>query len=105
MPGDPYALKLMDSVGPAVGGSLFPLQPTLRIVDRGGNAVLGINPTRKFRPSVSVALDVVPEGSGASLRPSEASTAPVIDGVARFQGLYINEAGKSYRLKFTSNMV
>jgi hypothetical protein len=95
----------MDSLGPALGGAVFPVQPTVSIVDRGGNAVLGINPTRKFRPSVSVTLDGIPESSGATLRPSAVSTAPIVDGVARFQGLYINEAGKSYRLKFTSNMV
>lgn len=105
LPGEPYMLKLLDSMGPAVGGSPFPVQPRLRVVDRGGNAVFGISPSRRFRPSVTVTLDESPEGSNGSLQPSAAVTAPIIDGFVRFEGLYINEAGEPYRLKFTSNLV
>ena len=74
-------------------GQPFPEQPSLRVIDHGGNTVVCAG------GSVTAAIVPGTGTDGATL--SGATAAPVIDGVASFLDLSIDLAGTGYALAFS----
>lgn len=112
--GDPYQISITTYPGSAKGGLPFGVQPVVSLQDKGFNALTSYS--RSATVSVAMATDI----NGAVLRGT--TTASFFNGIARcvvnpktntltyiiltlqlcsFSGLYINEAGGPYKLKFT----
>ena len=99
--GDPYKLAFKNFIGVAFGGILFSQNPTIAVVDRGENTVLSFN-----TGTIIAALITGPDNSTdpsilkQRLRPQELTIVNIVDGLAVFEGLYINEAGYPYQITF-----
>ncbi|GMH92534.1 hypothetical protein TL16_g12375 [Triparma laevis f. inornata] len=91
--GDPYQISITTYPGSAKGGLPFGVQPVVSLQDKGFNALTSYS--RSATVSVAMATDI----NGAVLRGT--TTASFFNGIASFSGLYINEAGGPYKLKFT----
>lgn len=100
--GSPYKLQFYNYTGNAFGGEKFSNNPTVGVVDRGGNVVV------TSTGAVTVSLVSSPTGA-EKLRtesmPSMPFTVPIMSGLAIFRGLYINEAGFPYQLGFSCSQV
>jgi hypothetical protein len=80
--------------GNAYGGEIFSSNPTVAVIDRGGNVVNTEN-----TGVVSVSLLQSPSGI-ETLRPLDKLSIKIESGLAVFKGLYINEVGFPYQMKF-----
>ena len=96
--GDPYKLVFSRFLGNAFGGEYFSSTPVIGVADRGGNIVTSVN-------SGSVFANLTTNPTDAILRPPAATTAPIVDGLADFQSLFINEAAVAYRITFSTNLL
>ena len=99
--GEKYRLGFVIQPEMAYGGSAFGSQPSLAILDRGGNVVTDVN-----EGTVSVELqNSGPPTAGATLRcrvDAGGLNVPVKNGLADFRELFINEAGTHYSLRFST---
>ncbi|GMH95725.1 hypothetical protein TrST_g6431 [Triparma strigata] len=91
--GDPFQISITTYPGSAKGGLPFGVQPVVSLQDKGFNALTS------YSGSATVSVAMASDVNGAVLR--GATTASFFNGVASFSGLYINEAGGPYKLKFT----
>ncbi|KDO30160.1 hypothetical protein SPRG_05352 [Saprolegnia parasitica CBS 223.65] len=92
--GLPHTIALTTALGATTGGSPFAPQPSVSIVDKGGNVVHSVS-----AGTVSVAIGSNPVGG--ILTPPSAQIATFSHGVATFQKLQIDRTGGPYTLIFT----
>lgn len=88
------ALFKMDfylTVGAGTGGSPFSPNPIVALTDKGGNAVLSESGST---------VEVLEADYTVDINPTTDTTVTVENGYATFEGLYINEAGGPYTLRF-----
>ena len=93
--GPVFKQDFYQTVGAGTGGSPFSPNPTVALTDRGSNAVTTIS-SGTVEASIFVG-DVV-------LYPIDSKTVTIAAGYAVFEGLYINEAGGPYQLKFATTV-
>ncbi|GLE06228.1 hypothetical protein PINS_up015470 [Pythium insidiosum] len=86
-------LVLQSSPTEATGGKAFSIQPVLKLIDAGGNVLLG-DSTSYIRASIAS------NPSGGALTPADSVRAYVRRGVAIFRSLKIDRAGNDYALAF-----
>jgi len=92
--GPPFKLALKSFVGTAFGGEPFSSNPIVAVCDRGNNILPTYN-----NGSISASLITIPAAvPQTALQPI---TAHIINGLATFRGLYINEAGYPYQIQFS----
>jgi hypothetical protein len=84
-------------LGTAIGGIPFSPNPTVAAVDRGGNIVESLN-----NRVVTAFIYLSPKGT-EKLQPPDKISVMFLDGVAKFFGLYINEAGYPYQVGFNAS--
>lgn len=86
------AAQLGFAVQPSGGtaGSPWPTQPTVRLLDAGGNLAAGSTP---------VTLDLVANPGGGTLSCSGGTTAAPAGGVATFTGCWLDRAASGYQLR------
>lgn len=94
-----HSLSLFNFVGTAFGGEVFSANPIVGVVDKGGNVIKSIN-----TGTVTATLTTTPTGL-EKMHPKNSITVPIIDGMANFTGLYINEAGYPYQMTFSTTAV
>ena len=115
--GMPYKLAFNSFVGTAFAGVAFAQNPAVSVVDRGGNVVTqaiayaessDLNSeeikavlTHCPFPSLQASADDM----AALLQPTSHLKASIIDGVATFEGLYLNHTGYPYQITFSSGLV
>ncbi|OQR98567.1 hypothetical protein ACHHYP_08287 [Achlya hypogyna] len=92
--GPPYQLSMYTYIGVAQGGTPFSPQPTVAIVDKGGNLVASVS-------SGSVSVAILNNPVGGILTPAIAHTVYFYEGFGKFYDLQIDKAGGPYTLKFT----
>ena len=97
--GEVYQLGVIAHPESALGGMEFGIQPILSVQDRGGNTVENVN-----EGIVSVALQNGPEGSSLGCLEEDGLSVPIKDGLAKFSGLFLNEAALEYSLDFTTDL-
>ncbi len=98
--GDPYKLSFIRPIGTAFGGQMFSASPIVGIVDRGGNVVTDWS--RGGR--VTAALTTRPIGT-ERLLPVSGLVSDIVNGLATFDALHINEAGYPYQITFNCSEV
>lgn len=98
--GSPYRLDMSPYVGSILAGIPFYIQPTIRVVDRGGNIVTSVNSN-----SVEVMLSNKTIGTGTLSSIRGKFRAPFVTGIATFEGLAIDKVGGPYQLQFETNKV
>lgn len=98
--GEPYSLQYIPYFGHLSGGIPFQIQPSVKVTDRGGNIVTSIN-----HGKVTVSLVRQPQHVNTQLLPSTNLQVDFVSGLAQFSGLFINEAGSPYQMKFQTNLV
>jgi hypothetical protein len=115
--GIPYKLAFQTFVGTAFAGQTFARSPAVAIVDRGGNVVtnsaLYIDPDEVGAGTIRAELTACPSANlcpdaatrKSQLQPAINTVAAVSEGVATFQGLYLNVSGYPYEITFYSGMV
>lgn len=93
--------KMLITSGPqnAFGGEAFTADTAVSFVDRGDNVVETENDA-----TVEAVLTSSPTGA-EQLLPDDKRIARVLDGVAVFRDLHINEAGLQYRITFSTDKV
>jgi hypothetical protein len=91
-----FKMDFAQTVGAGTGGSAFSPNPIVALTDRGSNAVLG---------ETGSTVSVIEAGYLVDLYPEAATTVVVENGFASFEGLYINEAGGPYTLRFITSAV
>lgn len=96
--GPKYRLEIFDLISTAYGGNPFSPQPTVGVVDRGGNVV-----TATSEGSVRVEIDVNP--AGGVLQPAGLLNVSIVDGIVHFRGIFIDAAGSPYKLRYTTDLV
>ncbi len=96
--GQPYKLTLNRFLGNAFGGEPFRSYPIVTITDKGGNIITDID-----TGEVIANLTTSPTGK-EYLRSLTSVKTTFSGGYARFQGLFINEAGYPYRIKFSTSI-
>ena len=96
-PGDVFKMFIIQQVGSATGGAPFSPNPVIALTDRGSNT-LDIN-----YGTVTAYIQDSPSAS-TQLRPASALVVPIVHGVAAFDGLFINEAGGPYRIRFSGSI-
>lgn len=96
--GSMYKLIFSTFIGAATGGLPFNPNPIIAVADRGSNILTSINGYY-----VTASIKSSPTGK-EKLLPTDKLRVSIIDGIAAFSGLYINEAGYPYSLAFTSNL-
>ena len=108
--GEPYELKLTVPPGSATGGVPFDVQPQVAVVDRGGNVIEGVTGPYGGTVVASLASPAAlrnatghgaASGGRAAFLPSAVvlrgtrvdgeQEVALVDGVAVFDGLFINE--------------
>ncbi|OQR91459.1 hypothetical protein THRCLA_08991, partial [Thraustotheca clavata] len=94
--GPPYQLSMYTYIGVAQGGTPFSPQPTIAIVDKGGNIVNSVN-------SGTVSVAIANNPVGGILTPTIAYTVSFYQGFGKFYDLQIDKAGGPYTLKFTGD--
>jgi hypothetical protein len=97
--GPRFKLNFVNYIGSATGGLPFAPNPAVAITDRGSNTIQDIN-----GETITAYLSVRPQGF-EELHPAESMVAEVIDGLAQFNNLYINEAGIGYAISFNASLV
>ena len=115
--GEPYKLAFVTSVGTAFAGQTFLNSPVVAVVDRGGNVVADYIAYAADddigADLITAALTACPDAqlcpdagtTRALLQPQSATVAALRDGVATFDGLYLNRSGYPYQIAFSSNLV
>lgn len=110
--GSAYQLVFHTFMGTAFGGIPISPNPVVAVADRGGNAIASLNSGQ-----VAAVLTRTPTtvGNGSSvdtnitaleqLRPAENTVVDIVDGLAAFEGLYINKSGYPYQITFESSLV
>ena len=78
----------------ARGGQAFTIQPQVKVVDAGGNLLVG-----EDHSSVTIAIEVNPSSGSldvdpASSNPNATLTKTLVGGVANFTGLRIDKTGR-----------
>ena len=96
--GPAYKLFFDTFTGTATGGVPFAPNPVVGIGDRGGNLISSVN-----EGTITVSVSAAPLPT-IKLQPDNQRKATIINGKATFQGLFINEAGKGYKLLFTASL-
>ena len=99
--GIPYRIRVISQPGQAYGGAVWGDQPVVAVEDRGFNLLQGVS-----EGTVSIHLaDEVDEGpSLLRSKGGVGDTVPIVNGVAIFDGLYINDSRYSYTLNFTTSL-
>lgn len=103
MVGEPYQIDVTASPGRAYGGALFGDMPAVGVKDRGGNHLTNVNIGQ-------VAVELVDDDGGTPsslLLHADEGTGPTVqieNGLAIFDGLYMNEARLYNRLRFETNL-
>ncbi|KAF4148535.1 Calx-beta domain [Phytophthora infestans] len=92
--GECNRLQLNTTLGGATGGKAFLVQPVLKLLDSGGNA-LEADSTSKVRVAIAA------NPSRGTLTPTDELTVRVQKGVATFRSLNIDRVGNGYSLRFT----
>ena len=95
--GSIFRLTFNTYISSGTGGVMFDPAPSVALVDRGGNVVSAVQGVR-----CSVFLSMTPSGREI-MYPEDKLTTTFIDGVAVFQGLYINKAGYPYQIGFNAS--
>ncbi len=95
--GQRFKLGFINSIGTGTGGQPFLPNPKLGILDRGNNIVLDSD-------GYIVTASILPNSANAVLLPATNLNVAVSQGMAIFQGLYINPTGGFY-LSFSVNLV
>jgi hypothetical protein len=90
-----YKLVVTSFLGHAFAGTPFQNNPTVGVADRGGNVVKSLNSGHIFANITN---------NGIDLLPSTSLKVKVVNGLAVFQGLYINEAADWYQINFSTNL-
>ena len=114
--GAPYKLAFSNYVGTAFAGQVFSSNPAVAVVDRGDNIVTAATAytedddiaARQIRavltacpfPAYSTVSDMK-----HLLQPEPRTVATINEGIATFEGLYMNRTGYPYQITFYSNMV
>lgn len=100
--GEPYKLAFKKFIGAAFGGIPFSENPTIAVVDRGDNTISSYN-----TGTIIATLTKGPDNSTdpisiikEKLLPQDLTIVNIVDGLAVFEGLYINEAGHPYEITF-----
>jgi hypothetical protein len=96
--GDPYRLDMSPYIGSILAGIDFAIQPSIRVVDKGGNIVESITSNH-----VTVTLNKKIEGG--NLYSSTNFVSYFENGVATFSGMKIDKVGYPYQLRFETEMV
>jgi hypothetical protein len=115
--GEPYKLAFQTHVGTSFGGEPFANSPAVAIVDRGGNIVPDsasyIDPDDTEANQIRAVLTACPRVAlcpttaalEARLQPTANTVATITEGVATFEGLYLNDSGYPYQITFYSSLV
>jgi hypothetical protein len=115
--GEPYKLAFQTHVGTSFGGEPFANSPAVAIVDRGGNIVPDsasyIDPDDTEANQIRAVLTACPRVAlcpttaalEALLQPTANTVATITEGVATFEGLYLNDSGYPYQITFYSSLV
>lgn len=114
--GAPYKLAFSNYVGTAFAGQVFVRNPAVAVVDRGGNIVTAATAYTDDEDIAARQIRAVltacpfPDLATVSdmkhlLQPESRTVATIYDGVATFEGLYMNRTGYPYQITFYSNMV
>ncbi|DAZ94676.1 TPA: hypothetical protein N0F65_002385 [Lagenidium giganteum] len=96
--GAPYQLAIYTDVSTAFGGSLLLPQPSVVVVDKGGNLVPSLS-------SGTVRVQIKQNPSNGHLLPAANTLVSIGSGIAKFQGLLIDNAGSPYTLLYTTDLV
>lgn len=94
--GPVYKSQFSVFVGHTLGGQLISPQPAVSLADRGGNVVTTIS-------GYTVTASLM--GPSTALLPTMELTTVYKNGIAQFNGLYINKAGNNYIMVFKTNLV
>ena len=89
--GDVYKLNFFVSIGTAKGGVPFSPNPSIEVVDRGGNRVESVRGSIRAYASLH-SIDI--------LMSKKSFTAPLSLGLAEFDGLYFNTVGFPHMVCF-----
>ena len=98
--GEAYEIRATAYPSGGVGGTPFSMQPQIAIYDEGGNVITSWN-TGMLVVSI-MDTEEYPNPTGATLKPERNTEAYFIFGEVGFSGLYIDEAGGPYYLRFTA---
>jgi hypothetical protein len=90
-----YKLVVTSFLGHAFAGTPFQNNPVVGVADKGGNVVKSLNSGHIFANITN---------SGIDLLPSSKLKVKVVNGLAVFKGLYINEAADWYQIHFSTNL-
>ena len=96
--GEPYRLQFATFIGAAFGGLPFSPNPSIAIVDRGGNQV------SVSSGKITASLVQSPYAT-ERLRTLDTFDAFFSSGVASYSGLYLNTAGGPYAVSFITDIV
>ena len=102
-----YTLAFHTFIGNAFGGTPFSSNPVVAVVDRGNNTIT-TQSTGTITASIMTSLATSVNNTKAEivvLYPVSMCKVNIINGLAEFKGLYINEARVSYQLIFTADLV
>ena len=114
--GAAYKLAFQTYVGTAFGGIPFSDNPAVAVVDRGGNtvptadyALYGDDASYQIQAVLSACpfadIAASPAAMQALLQPAALTVAPLSQGIATFEGLYMNRSGYPYQITFYSDLV
>jgi hypothetical protein len=92
-----YKLVMANFIGHSFGGVPFQNNPIVGAADRGGNILTNI----LFG---TVYANLTSNPTHTKLYPLEATKTRIVDGLATFVGLYINEAYFEYQITFLTNI-
>ncbi|KAG7400522.1 Gamma-tubulin complex component 2 [Phytophthora boehmeriae] len=95
--GPRYRLAILADISTAYGGTAFLPQPTAGVVDKGGNVVTATN-----EGTVRIEIEVNPVGG--LLLPAAVLNTSIVNGSARFRGVFIDVAGSPYKLRYTTDL-
>ncbi len=98
--GEANRLKVTGPIGTVFGGRMFDAPVEVAVVDAGSNIVK----TFMTPGSVTCSMSSLSMGEG-SLFPSAEVTAPIVEGIAIFDGLSIDVAGNGYILEFEATII
>ena len=106
--GDIYKLDFSTYMGTAFGGEAFSPNPAVAVTDRGGNVISYVN-----EGHITVQLTSVPDFPDSAqseaemssmLQPAANTVVDIVDGLATFEGLYLNRTGYPYQLTFSCSL-
>lgn len=92
--GPVFQLSFSTFLGIATGGLSFSPNPGIAISDRGGNRITAVS-----GGTITAYMKTSPSGN-EPLLPANRLIVPIVNGLAIFQGLYINTAGYPYVVGF-----